>query len=378
MKGLFQKKGSSVWWVAFTPAPGAAQVKVTTGERDEAAAIIRAREIKQTAALDVKEQMESCASEVDAWLAFMIRDGLSASTVSSRGYILRPFCKAMGVPTPRGISREKLQKWFDERWSDYPQTAVAYLNVVSWWFEWLVERGKLAVNPAAGVVVPQKLAMQPRRRFLSPKDARRVIDQCEDDGLKFALYCGLQAGFRKLEVIEALPTWFDLDAGLVHIVESLPWFQPKTREKRTVPLTKEFRAWLRDYGLRGPFMLAPDVARGKYRYRYDFRTAFENYMQSLGLGDVTFHDLRRTFASLLVSDGVSVYKVAKWIGDTVEQTESTYGHLLPQDDEINPSWALDPKGAKGSKRVAKRAPVRRVARAQRSRGSVGASRRPAR
>lgn len=127
------------------------------------------------------------------------------------------------------------------------------------------------------------------------------------------------------------------DSGLLHI-QATDTFQPKTREARTIPLTKEFTAWLRDeYGLPEPFMLAPKVKHGSYRYRYDFRKAFESLVASLCY-DVTFHDLRRTFASLHVSRGTSIYKVAKWLGDTVEVVESTYGHLIPQDAQIDAAW----------------------------------------
>jgi integrase len=103
-------------------------------------------------------------------------------------------------------------------------------------------------------------------------------------------------------------------------------------------MTAELREWLRDvYGLHQPFMLAPTVKHGRYRYRYDFRKAFDALVNRCGLA-VTFHDLRRTFASLLVSRGVSLYKVAKWLGDELVTVQTHYGHLIPQDDEINASW----------------------------------------
>lgn len=87
-------------------------------------------------------------------------------------------------------------------------------------------------------------------------------------------------------------------------------------------------------------------------------------MARLALGDVTFHDLRRTFASLLVSQGVSIYKVAKWLGDTVDVAEDTYGHLIPQDDEINAAWA---KPAKKKKLTGKSPALRQSAKATRIR-----------
>lgn len=103
-------------------------------------------------------------------------------------------------------------------------------------------------------------------------------------------------------------------------------------------MTNEFKAFLEVYGLRSPFMLRPEIEPGKYRYRYDFRKAFDGLVERAGLADVTFHDLRRTFASLLVSKGVSLYKVAKWLGDELETVQQHYGHLIPQDDEINVIW----------------------------------------
>ena len=48
----------------------------------------------------------------------------------------------------------------------------------------------------------------------------------------------------------------------------------------------------------------------------------------------TFHDARRTFASLLVSSGVSLYKVARWLGDGVRVVEKHYGHLQPDNGDI--------------------------------------------
>jgi len=44
--------------------------------------------------------------------------------------------------------------------------------------------------------------------------------------------------------------------------------------------------------------------------------------------------MRRTFASLRVSAGVSIYKVAAWLGDRLATTEKHYAYLVPADEEI--------------------------------------------
>lgn len=334
MNGLYLR--GKTWWLRFTPTAGAKQERYSTGHSDEAEAIVIARQLLERRKTHGLIVTDTCDAEISAFLADGKRKGLAKSTLATRGYVLRSFAREMGVARPSLISTIAIERWFVALQAQHLRTAADYLAHVQLWFKWLHRVGKISVNTAALVRMP-KLPMRGRRTFLLPDQARLLISECEDPGLKFALYCGLHAGMRKMEVIEARPDWFDLTAGLLHI-QSTPTFSPKTRDNRTVPLTKEFRAWLADdYGLQSPFMLAPSRTHGRHRYRYDFLSRYQTLLRKVNLF-VTFHDLRRTFASLHVSRGTSIYKVAKWLGDTVTVVESTYGHLIPQDAEINAAW----------------------------------------
>ncbi|WAX80354.1 tyrosine-type recombinase/integrase [Streptomyces sp. KMM 9044] len=42
----------------------------------------------------------------------------------------------------------------------------------------------------------------------------------------------------------------------------------------------------------------------------------------------TFHDLRHTFISTCLQNGIPEHTVAAWVGDTVEELRRTYSHLL--------------------------------------------------
>lgn len=121
-------------------------------------------------------------------------------------------------------------------------------------------------------------------------------------------------------------------------MESDDW-KPKDKDKRTIPLTKAFRDFLvnemsEDGKLPGPFLIKPDKTQGKARYRYDFRKPFEEYVQEKGFRWVKPHVMRYTFASLLAIKGVSIFKIAKWLGDDVRVVERHYAHLLPQDPDV--------------------------------------------
>ena len=49
-----------------------------------------------------------------------------------------------------------------------------------------------------------------------------------------------------------------------------------------------------------------------------------------GLRDIRFHDVRRTFASLLLSDGASVVYVKEQLGySSIQTIVDIYGHLIP-------------------------------------------------
>ena len=71
----------------------------------------------------------------------------------------------------------------------------------------------------------------------------------------------------------------------------------------------------------------------QWRYRFDFKRRYERLIMQTGV-NATFHDLRRTFCSLKVSAGVSIYKVSKWCGHRVDVCEEHYGFLTPTDNEI--------------------------------------------
>lgn len=131
-------------------------------------------------------------------------------------------------------------------------------------------------------------------------------------------------------------------------VRKTPTFEPKDKDERTVPLTRPFRDFLKEYGLRTPFMLQPDVAHGRSLYRYDFDRPYFAYLTPLGFRWVTAHVMRHTFGSLLASASCSIYKIAVWMGDEVATAQKHYAHLLPVDPDIE--LGLSPASSRSAQR----------------------------
>ena len=65
---------------------------------------------------------------------------------------------------------------------------------------------------------------------------------------------------------------------------------------------------------------------------------FNSIITKYGLKDITFHDLRHTFASLLISKNAPIKYIQKQMGhSSIKMTMDTYGHLIPDvhDQAIN-------------------------------------------
>ncbi len=333
-KGLWLR--GDTYWLAAT-LPGHGRVRLSLKTEDMAEAIQEARLVR---AFPERYFSKRQGSLLEDFMAHQEARGISATHLKQSRRVLTEFTAACGGRLG-DASQTAAHKW----WKDLsarvaPKTAKDYLAIMNFFFKWAVNAGHAKLSPVVLIIRP-KIRPVPRKSFLRPDDALRVLDACEDEELKFCLLCALHCGLRRGEVIASRPHWFDLKAGLLHVQNEADWLV-KDRCNRTIPLTKEFIKFLQGYGIRSPFMLRPEVpnntAKKSWEYRTDFRKLYLAHMAKLGISGVTFHDLRRTFASLHVSRGTPLYHVAKWLGDHPNVVESTYGHLLPNDARINDPW----------------------------------------
>lgn len=335
MKGIYKR--GDIWWFRYSVEGKQQFMSLDTREEWEAV-----RRAEQLIASPLVRDIAPMEVNVERYLSHDQSIGrLSPNSVSARRHILNLFVDfAQGKQTSEVI----------ERWDQHLRTTTAditrssYLRVLKRFFDYMVETRRLRENPLK--VRIDYRPYSPRKPFCSKEQVQALIQAADSPQLRFILYAGFHAGLRREEIVQARPHWFDLGAGLLHVQRSDTW-KPKDRNDRTIPLTDEFHDFLRhSYGLRSPFMIAPEKKEtGKWRYRYDFRLPFMTLIDRLRVvpavthgksdANVTIHCMRHTFASLRVSAGVSLYKVANWLGDGMLVTERHYGFLIPQDSQIN-------------------------------------------
>jgi integrase len=186
-------------------------------------------------------------------------------------------------------------------------------------------------NPARGV---RKYREEERKQWVSEVELNRllqVLDSQPDQEAADAVRLLLLTGSRKNEVLGATWEQFDLGRGV--------WTKPShsTKEHKTevVPLSEAARDLLTSMASRSsPRRYLFPGRNGSHRKdlkRFWAKVSIEAHLQGVHPEEgVHTHDLRHTFASHLVSAGVSLAKVGALIGHTQARTTQRYAHLADQ------------------------------------------------
>ena len=306
---------------------------------DPAEAIQRAIKIRTDPTLQPESGFKK---EIERFIAYKRKqkEYTEQTARSKKNIVLSFYSHLPEAVTPAKVTSAQVQGWHDKLVDEglHSSTIHSYIMAVQAFFNWTITVAKIRRHhPMTGLRLV-KLEGRARDSFCSFEERDRLINECDDEELKFILYCGFHAGMRFNEIVQAVPMWFDLTAGRIDLRKT-PTMAFKDREERSVPMTREFRAFLAIYGKPHPFMIAPKAKKGKWVYRYDFRAKFMTFVDKKGLGWVTPHIMRHTFASLLVSAGESIYKVAVWMGDDVATVQKHYGHLAPDEGGIEKAFS---------------------------------------
>lgn len=166
----------------------------------------------------------------------------------------------------------------------------------------------------------------PRVRYLTRLEAGRLLEASLSISVElsgFVRLC-LNTGCRKNEVLRMRWADIDLDKRLFILRPEVN----KTGRWRVLPLNDGALLALKNLrGLCGDSDLVFPCPRGGRLRQLDkhFRMAVE----AAGIHDFRIHDLRHTFASWLVSEGVDLLKVRDLLGHSSVKMTERYAHLMP-------------------------------------------------
>lgn len=172
-----------------------------------------------------------------------------------------------------------------------------------------------------------------RLRYLSLEECNRLLAVC-DKHLKPIVAFALNTGCRRGEILGLKWENVDMKHGFVHLTET------KSGKRREIPMNATVRDTLRGIVRRldVPWVfvkpetgsLGPEEKRPLIEYRYqDVKRSFASACRKAGIHDFHFHDLRHTFASHLVMNGVDITTVSKLLGHATLTMTLRYAHLAP-------------------------------------------------
>jgi integrase len=214
-------------------------------------------------------------------------------------------------------------------------------------FRHALRRGRVAVNPTAGLELP---AIEGRRdRIAAPAEAARLLEALAswpsttgDVSLwAAALYAGLRRG--ELQALEWADV--DLDHGLIGVRRS--WddkegvIETKSRAgTRTVPIAAVLRGHLLAHHLRHGrptaglvFGRTPTQPFSPSSLRLRALSAWRN-ADGGPLIPIGLHECRHTFASLMIAAGVNAKALSTYLGhSSIQITLDRYGHLMPGNEQ---------------------------------------------
>jgi integrase len=206
-----------------------------------------------------------------------------------------------------------------------PIRANRTIEVLKAAFNLAIRWGWLEHNPAIGV---RRNDENKRERYFSEDELRRLQNAMTHHSQRTsidAILLIILTGARKGEVLNATWDQFDLQQKI--------WIKPasntKQRKVHRVPLSDDAVELLvrRRSQAEGPFVFSGQNPDEPLK---DIKKTWATLCKEAKLTDARIHDLRHTYASILVSSGASLPLIGALLGHTQPSTTARYAHLYDE------------------------------------------------
>lgn len=352
------RKIKSSWWVDFRWQGRRIRKRSPVNTRagaDEYEAVLRGR-ILRSEPLDATEQKTPrFEAFAETWLTTHAKTNNRPSAVRSKRSILRNhLVPAFGSKLLSEITRGDLEKFKATRLANglSPKTINNQLSVLRAALTCAEEWGHLSSTPRVRWL---KVPPRPDRFLTDDECARLLAHPVADAQCRLMVLVGLRTGLRRGELLALKWSSVDLDRRTITVQENFVeghLLPPKNNRIRRVPIApdlwRELAAVERREGL---------VFSNRYGRIIDENTAAKHLRalcDAQGVRRIGWHLLRHTFASQLVTRGVSIRTVQAFLGHTTVQMTERYAHLAPSSQHdavlvLTDGWHAGNRWATGTK-----------------------------
>lgn len=323
--GLFKRK--NVWWMSITYQ--GKQIRRSTGTSDKrlAEAVLGKVKVKiiEGKYFDTLEEKDRTFSEM---MERYMKEQAHRKALSSHirehgclGHLLPVFGEEiLARITPKMIAEYKVKRRQEGAAASTLNKEIGTMrhafNIAIQEWEWCRE------NPVS------RVTMEPVHnqidRWLTDAEEKALIE-ASPNWLREILLFALNTGMRRGEILAL--QWRDVDftRGVLVVMKS------KNHERRTIPLNNQVFELLmtkQNRGPKGPFVFSTSC--GTAIDGRNLARAFYDALETSGIENFRFHDLRHTFATRLAQRGVDIYKVQRLLGHKSPAMTQRYAHHSPE------------------------------------------------
>jgi len=245
----------------------------------------------------------------------MVEKYLSKHAHSRDGYTKKPLLDFFGGMMLSQITTPLVADYQDERLEEVKEATVYQeLSLLRRMFNVARKRWKwVKDNPVSdGDLSFSVGSRNARDRWLTVEEEDTLLEKATNPvWLRALLITALHTGMRRGELLALTRKDIDFPRRLVRVERSIPMSQTLYETLQTIKV--------RDMS----GTLFPIAIRS-------LRAAYDEALAKAGITDFHFHDLRHTFATRLVQNGVDLYKVQKLLGHKNIAMTERYAHHYPE------------------------------------------------
>jgi site-specific recombinase XerD len=253
---------------------------------------------------------------------------------------------------------KKYRHWMVKQQQYKPATIALKLAVVRRFYQAAVEKGLIAINPAAGVKPPrEKFDPAEKITYLEAEEVEILFRTVPHDGSLKSTRDRLILGIMALEGTRTVELHRADIASVVRQGKNLGVRVEGKRSIRVVPLTPDLARLLVEYlhqretsgevlkPTRPLFISTGNNSRGQRITRRGIRTIVDTYLKLANLKHtpgrtISAHSLRHTAGTLALRSGADLRQVQDLLGHSDPRTTSIYTHVGDR-WENNPALKLN-------------------------------------